>query len=357
MPVTENLKKMTSIKKLESLFKNNSKYYKKINNNDIIATRWDCGSGGEFITGLFIDRNYHADMSNRPIRQQLKNNQYYSNNTSFEGRLYKYNTTANYSTIQDILHLNISKEMIKKHDDLLYKTFNSEEDKFFSLHHNGFIISKFYLKNSEKIKIINIDINDDLNYYIDILCMAKTGTQVYDAYLNINQSEIFVPRRHRLMDRKQHQYIFNVIDEIHQTINISKSTVMFGILSQIINWLILHENPPLFYNNKIQFFEAIKTNLTNLLNKDDVSTHGSDLIDLKTIWKDQLYTVSYKDLFFNQDITIIKDLMNFYESTKEPNYYKTQIKKYHIENLKLVNEVKKELPTTIKNIERELQND
>ena len=340
-----------TFEEMDKLFKKNSKYYKKINNNDIIATRWNCGAGGEFITGLFIDRNYHADMSNRPIGQQLKNNQYYSNNTSFEGRLYKYNTTANYSTIQDILHLNISEEMIKKHDNLLYKTFNSAEDKFFSLHHDGFIISKFYLKNSEKIKIIDIDINYDLNYYIDILCMAKTGTQVYDAYLNINQSEIFVPRRHRLMDRKQHQYIFNVIDEMHQTINISKSTVMFGVLSQIINWLILHENPPLFYNNKIQFFEAVKTNLTNLLNNDT----GSDIMDLKTIWKDQLYTVSYKDLFFNQDITIIKDLINFYESTKEPNYYKTQIKKYHTENLKLVNEVKKELPTTIKNIEKEIQ--
>ncbi len=55
-------------------------------------------------------------------------------------------------------------------------------------------------------------------------------------------------------------------------------------------------------------------------------------------------------------MTIIKDLMNFYESTKQPDYYRTQIKKYHTENLKLVNEIKRELPTTIKNVRKEIQN-
>ncbi len=349
--------KFENVESLDKLFKKNSKYYKKINNNDIIAIRWNCGAGGEFITGLFLDKSYNKDMSIRVAGQPVENNQYYGHVPQFEGRLLKYNTTADYSTIQDILHLNISEEIIKKYDDLLYKTFTDlGNKKFVSLHgvpHSGFIISKFYLKNSEKIKIVDIDISKAIDNYVNILCMVKTGAEAYDSYRNINKPGASVTRRHRLMDRKQHQYIFNVIDEIYQTINISKSTTLFGIVSQIIEGIILDENSPSFYDNKIWFFETIKTHLINLLNNIGIS---KDNDNVKTVFKNQLCTIDYKGLFFNQDMTIIKDLMNFYESTKQPDYYRTQIKKYHTENLKLVNEIKRELPTTIKNVRKEIQN-
>lgn len=341
---------MKSVETLDTLFKKNSKYYKKISNKDMIVTKWECGAGGDFITRLFLDKI---------IDKTIKNNQYYSDIIFFEGNLHK--NLSDQLTINKIFDLDISEEIVKEYDYVLYQTFlqlNSvgratltRLNKFICTHYNGFALSKFYFKNSEKIKIISIDIDNDLRKYITLLCSAKTGPNAYDAYFNLNNSGY---ARYRTMNRDEHKYIVNVIDEIYQMINISKSTIVSGIISYIIEKsIILDKNIPSFYNNKNWFLNKIKTDLENMFTNDMLYP----IRDLETIFKDQTYILNYKKLIFNQDITIIKDLMNFYGSSEQPDYYKTQIEKYHTENLKLINKIKNELPVAIKNIEKELQND
>ena len=42
-------------KELDTFFKNNSKYYKQIDNNEITFFVYPCGTGGNFLSNLFLD--------------------------------------------------------------------------------------------------------------------------------------------------------------------------------------------------------------------------------------------------------------------------------------------------------------
>ena len=40
---------------LDIFFKTNSKYYKQLNNDNIVFNMWDKGAGGDFLVSLFLD--------------------------------------------------------------------------------------------------------------------------------------------------------------------------------------------------------------------------------------------------------------------------------------------------------------
>ena len=162
-----NKKQLVKWKELDTFFKNNSKHYKKIDNNEVVFIVFEPGSGGDFITGLF---------SNTLAESNISQNRYYSFLTlSMQDRFlttialskydqqYKEQLTKQYMDI--IKKLKLPTDFLI--DDILKKIFNTpKRDVWYYKMHNLPIIPYFYYKNLNKIKILIIDINDKitLNY-------------------------------------------------------------------------------------------------------------------------------------------------------------------------------------------------
>jgi|ETNmetMinimDraft_9_1059917.scaffolds.fasta_scaffold46418_2 hypothetical protein len=54
--------------------------------------------------------------------------------------------------------------------------------------------------------------------------------------------------------------------------------------------------------------------------------------------RNQLYKIDYRKLFFEQDVSTIQKLINFFNSKNSIEYYKYEIEQYHKRNLELVNQ-------------------
>ena len=55
------LKQQAKWQELNTFFKTNSKYYKKIDNDNIIFNTWAQGAGGDFLSTLFLDSMLDID--------------------------------------------------------------------------------------------------------------------------------------------------------------------------------------------------------------------------------------------------------------------------------------------------------
>jgi hypothetical protein len=64
----------------------------------------------------------------------------------------------------------------------------------------------------------------------------------------------------------------------------------------------------------------------------------------------QLYNIDYRELFFNQDVLLIKQLMKIYNSGHSVNYYKKHIERYHERNLVLIDNVNAKLSVVLKTL-------
>ena len=58
---------------------------------------------------------------------------------------------------------------------------------------------------------------------------------------------------------------------------------------------------------------------------------------------DQMYDISYEDLFCNQNERVIIQLMEAYNSSQPIEYYVAEIKAYHERNLKLISKLNDEI--------------
>ncbi len=74
MPLTYEQKRKWE--ELDTFFKNNSKYYKKLDNTDITFTVWKQGAAGDFIVSLFL-HNLLLDLD--LAKYEASSNLYYEN--------------------------------------------------------------------------------------------------------------------------------------------------------------------------------------------------------------------------------------------------------------------------------------
>ena len=71
------------------------------------------------------------------------------------------------------------------------------------------------------------------------------------------------------------------------------------------------------------------------------STPRSGMLDFLS--DNQLYNISYEDLFCNQDTKIIAQLMEVYDSPQPIEYYVAQFKAYHKRNLEMTSNLNDEI--------------
>ena len=107
---------------LDAFFKRNSKYYKKIDNSDIVFFIYPCGAGGNFLVNLFLDE---ADIPVRP------NNTYSA--TDKVKNLRGYNDVTNYRFLK---YLNINDiNNIEATDEIFKNTFTDLKDTSYIVSH------------------------------------------------------------------------------------------------------------------------------------------------------------------------------------------------------------------------------
>ncbi len=299
---------------LDAFFKRNSKYYKKIDNGDIIFFIYSCGAGGNFLVNLFLDE---VDI---PVRL---NNTY--SPTDKVKILKNYNDIANYRFLK---FLNVNDiNNIEATDEIFKNTFTDLKDTSYIVSHLSPIVPYFYYKNFDRIKIIYIN-DTSRQFFTQALCSIK-NTFLLDELLrkNCNAS----------VAKKLKPIIIEQLAKVdHETIK----NILVDYLTKPDNHnFILESNPDEITENLIEV-------LTKLCNEIPFppTSNNRNLLD---VFPDEVVTLDYENLFFNNDDTIIHTLMDVFKSKNLIGYYKKEIKNYHTINLKLVTQFKHDLLLTL----------
>jgi len=157
---------------LDAFFKNNSKYYKQIDNGEITFFLYPCGAGGNFLANLFLD------VPEIPVK---------INNCYPGPPIDKINSLKLDFKDPDVYYilkyLDVSKiKDIKVADEKLKKSFSTlvADDIGLVTTHVLPVVAHFYYKNPEKIKTVYIErqeldsnLSATRNYFTHILCIIK----------------------------------------------------------------------------------------------------------------------------------------------------------------------------------------
>jgi|TARA_Y100000034_G_scaffold128646_1_gene183659 hypothetical protein len=320
-------------KELDAFFKTNSKYYKQINNGNIVFTAWSAGSSGDYLNSLFLDSILDIDMYvneiaenvnvfNRYIQQVAASPQ---NRITNMLRLDNYDQESSQSLLLQYRnltkHFNIPTDfnIIDKllHDALIE---SRKQTHYYRMVHTLPVIPYLYYKNPEKIKLVIIDISN-ANAFTQCLSAIKLRPYEYMPYMS--------------------DYVINTFNEIKQLTNNNE------LVNGIISTLLMHCDEKDF----ITYLEKYLNNtiaITQDLQKGVTGKTHSGMMDF--LPNNQLYNIDYRDLFFNQDLLLIEQLMKIYNSGYDINYYKKHIKKYHERNLVLIDNVNTELSVVLKTL-------
>ena len=299
---------------LDAFFKRNSKYYKKIDNSDIVFFIYPCGAGGNFLVNLFLDE---ADIPVRP------NNTYSA--TDKVKNLRGYNDVTNYRFLK---YLNINDiNNIEATDEIFKNTLADLKDTSYIVSHHLPIVPYFYYKNFDRIKIIYIN-DTSRQFFTQALCSIK-NTFLLDDLL---RKKCKAP-----VAKKLKPIIIEQLAKVdHETIK----NILVDYLTMPNNHnFILESKPSEITENLIEV-------LTKLCNEIPLlpSSKYRNLLD---VFPDEVVTLDYENLFFNNDDTIIHTLMDVFKSKNLIGYYKKEIKNYHTINLKLVTQFKHDLLLTL----------
>ena len=372
-----SLEQQAKWEELNAFFKTNSKYYKKIDNGNIVFNVWPGFAGGDFIVNLFLDITLNTDLYITEIDQHIKIcNRAQQILPCLETRIdsavwletggYFQPNPAFNSSIDELFDLYINAsipnlESMSAIDDVCYKVFNDEmriRDIAHFKAHRLPVIPYLYYKNPEKIKMIKIGYTFDqtvLNF-LSVLKPYKSYPLV-DTITDNLRFELFPPN-----ERRTDGHAISVLyKNIMKTIRVYERQIdnrvqSPHILSGIIaNSLIQAERNDIAYDKMKEVLLTDVNEYISLIDSIDL-----DCIDIQPNYEDELSAkpyssmmdflsddiieVDYRKFFFEQDEILIKQLMKFYNSSNTFEFYRTQIYLCHQRNLKLFQLIKEELP-------------
>ena len=358
---------------LDTFFKTNSKYYKKLDNKDYIFTVWKGGGGGDFVVSLFLNglllnlSTQHHDLLNNLfyenrypqllpcIENRLDNIIYIKNQTIVDllctNKKY-YNKLANAFALWQ--KLMIPTDLTDFDFDHIFSTALTSELSYTNLNpiitHHLPVVPYFYYKNYNKVKVVVIKPSTvKVQQYISVLSAIKRKEAALHGILV--QDYIEFERFSEGEKKDIANDIWQLFNEIKQS---STSNAVHGVIAELLLQCIGTDE-----------FKTI--GLDRALNKkihkyivelDNINLNNTETIIPPTAWlttarpesgmlnflsNEQLYEITYEDLIINQDMETIKQLMQLYNSNQDILYYKTQIQLYHERNMKLFDQLKKEL--------------
>ena len=367
-------------KDLDTFFKCNSKYYKQLDNDDVVFNTWVSGAGGDFFTTLFLDSMLDVRYLDHQMLKYLKHyNRWQQIIPCIEMRLnaaiWVNDTLENtqneieylqqqYLLVDYVYNLYILFELPPAEFidiiDNIFKNALTCHTTIKNTHHykahNLPVIPYFYYKNFEKVKTVLLGYTEDetLRFYIDVLKLTKNFHWV-DKTTKQLRLDLF-PLETNLDIIKEASLFYNSILEPVDNIDVVR-----GVIAEVL-LKCLKENKYDVDKTKQNFREHLK-NYTQQLSLIDLNTvELADTDDwLATTAKpysgminwlptNQLYKIDYRKLVLEQDTATIKQMMQLYNSNQDILYYKTQMQMYHERNMKLFNQLKTELPLAVKKL-------
>jgi len=313
---------VTKWNELDTFFKTNSKYYKKIDNGDIIFFIYPCGAGGNFLINLFLDE---VDIPIEP------NNTYSA--TDKVKSLRNYNDVTNYRFLK---YLNVNDiNNIEAIDEIFKNTLANFKNTSYIVSHLLPIIPYFYYKNFDRITTIYID-NTSQKFLTQVLCSIKQNG------IEPDQLDDLVRKKCKAPVAKKLKPI--IIEQLAVVDHVAIKNILVDYLTIPDNHnFILESNPDEITENLIEV-------LTKLYNEIPLPPTYTTLSLLDT-FPGELVTLDYENLFFNNEDTIIHTLMDVFKSKNLIGYYKKEIKNYHTINLKLVTQFKHNLLLTLNKLQ------
>ena len=374
------LKQRAKWKELDTFFKTNSKYYKQIDNDNVVFNTWVSGAGGDFFTTLFLDsmldvryldhqmlkylKHYNRWQQIIPCMEMRINAAIWVNDTLENTQNEIEYLQQQYLLVDYVYNLYILFELPPKEFiaiiDNIFKDALTCHITIKNTHHykahNLPVIPYFYYKNFEKVKTVLLGYTEDetLRFYIDVLKLTKNFHWV-DKTTKQLRLDLF-PLETNLDIIKEASLFYNSILEPVDNIDIVR-----GVIAEVL-LKCLKENKYDVDKTKQNFREHLK-NYTQQLSLIDLNTvELADTDDwLATTAKpysgmmnwlptNQLYKIDYRKLVLEQDTATIKQMMQLYNSNQDILYYKTQMQMYHERNMKLFNQLKTELPLAVKKL-------
>jgi hypothetical protein len=314
---------VTKWNELDTFFKTNSKYYKKIDNGDIIFFIHSCGASGNFLVNLFLDE---VDI---PIE---------SNNTYSPPGKGKVKSLKGYTDITDyrfLKYLNVNDiSNMETLDEDIFNNLSSFTNTSYVTSHLLPVIPYFYYKNFNRIKTIYID-NTSQKFFTQVLCSIKNN------FIAEDLDELVRKKCNASVAKKLKPIIIEqlaIVDHI-------------AIKNILVDYLTIPDNHNfILESNSDEITENLIEVLTKLYNEIPLPPTYTTL-SLLDIFPGELVTLDYENLFFNNEDTIIHTLMDVFNSKNLIGYYKKEIKSYHTINLKLITQFKHDLLLTLNKLQ------
>jgi len=357
------LRQETKWGELDVFFKTNSQYYKQIDNDDIVFIVGTDGT--DFIANLFLNDLTETLTNNRIQSESIWNHIKYNRQGPepwFDDHIIWDNPghadSKQYTLLPESFNilktLNLP-EILDYRIDTNLKDFYSSNK---TLNGTRYFITKFlpvipyfYYKNFEKVKIILIEIDDmNLSVYADFFRALRISH-------GIGNSAILSDREDRTTFEawaEEHE-LYTVLDrftELKKVVGTSEYTNGIFLNAMINNqWTVVNQIEQnlhcLYHLNTIEpMYVDINHNLS--------SKHNGGMMDFP-VFADQLYKISYRKLFFEQNKTEILQLKDLFNVTYDTNYYKAEIKKYHVANIELKYQIQEKLVIALDTLTNELQ--
>ncbi len=363
---------------LDTFFKNNSKYYKKLDNTDITFTVWKQGAAGDFIVSLFL-HNLLLDLD--LAKYEASANLYYENRypqltpcieTRIDSAIYVQNQTVFDLEKRDTQHFNkmVNAFLIYKKLQIPDDLADTDLDAIFSnafitsfkyqninpmASHHLPIIPFFYYKNFNKVKIILIESdNKPTQQYLELLATIKRHASGTLKFLGPSEMIEF--------ERFTEQETIEVANEIREVYyNITKNLnekVSDAIIAELLVNCVGDDE-----FKTIGLETALRKKITEyLIEIESIDLNKTEIVTPPDKWritarpisgmmdefpKTQFYRVRYEDLIIHKDPDAIKLLMSLYNANNTVEFYQEQIQHYHNRNISMVRKVKELLTNLV----------
>ncbi len=336
---------------LDTFFKEHSQYYKQIDNDEVVFIVGT--EGTDFIANLFLNNLKETITNNRIQSDLIWNHMKYNRQGPepwFDDHII-WDSPGHYDFKQHTL-LSESFKLLKtlKLPETLSYNIDTNLKDFFSSDKtlNGTryfitrqlpVISYFYYKNFEKVKIILIDITDVYtNTYVKLLHSIRTS-------FGIGNSAILSPRHGRTTQEAwaEEQGFYTVLDrfkEIQKVIG-NNEFVEGPLIEALVDnqWTFINDLEQ--YLSSLKNLDVVKPLYVDILHNLSSKNNGG-MMDFP-IFSNQLYKMSYKNLFYRQNHADIKILMKLFNAKHSLEFYEKEIRKYNIANMELKNKLEIEL--------------
>ena len=336
-------------KELDEFFKTNSKYYKSINIEDAVFLVYTGGAGGDFVLNTFFVNS--LDKDHRPT---LHNNRY----TIHESYITLVSPILTNDNIALLRTLDVSGTFSESNDDNIKKNILGKAN-YFKMHSLP-VIPYFYYKNFDIAKVININVWDSYWFEFSILlCYVKMRAD--EILSTVNPVFFGSSLEQRQSIRNVFNYVKNLL-EPKENFKLIFSLIAYAVIDTMIIENVVSANKFKFKftidTTIIENVDDLVEKIINWLNDNKRGCYGAVYpYDMKKAsasgrpWSgmldflsdDQMYDISYEDLFCNQNERVIIQLMEAYNSSQPIEYYVAEIKAYHERNLKLISKLNDEI--------------